>query len=73
MLDNFLRKVYINIGPLEVTGRWLLDIHNYFYRLVLEPREFIVWYEQFLFVCQQPDTMAGNICYFNRRISVVMR
>ena len=73
MFDYFLREIHIDIGPIEVSGRRFLNIHNYFYRLVLEPREFVVRHKQLLVMRQQPDSMTGYICDLNRRSSVAMR
>jgi len=73
MLDDFLREIHVDIWPIEVPRRRFLNIQNYFYRLILEPRKFVVWHKELVVVRQQPDSMTGNICYFNRRRSVAMR
>jgi hypothetical protein len=72
MLDDLFREIDIDVRPVEVARRLLLNIHDYLYRLILEPREFVIWHEQLLIVRQQPNSMSGNVRYLNYQSSVAM-
>lgn len=52
VFDNFLCEIHVDIGPIEVARRRLLNIHDYFYGLILEPRKLVIRHEQLLVMCQ---------------------
>lgn len=45
MLYDFLREIHVDIGPIEMLWRKLLNIQNYLYRLILELWKLVVWHE----------------------------
>ena len=57
MNDAFKAQINVKIRPVEMSGRHFLNIDDAADRRIFEPREFIVWHEEFLIGCQQPNAM----------------
>ena len=57
MNDAFKAQINVKIRSVEMSGRHFLNIDDAADRRIFEPREFIVWHEEFLIGCQQPNAM----------------
>ena len=57
MIDNFLGRININTGPLEIPGRLPLHMEDGLTRLALEPREIFARHERVLVAGQYPHAV----------------
>ena len=67
MFNDLRGEIDIQIGPVEVAGRWLFDIDDLAHRDILEPGKILIRHEHFPVSGQKPDAVAGDIGDFNRR------
>ena len=73
MLDNFLRQVYVKIGPIKVARGLFLNIHNRADRLLLKPGETVVRHKKLTVMCQKSHAMCRDIRHLNCRNAVSTR
>ena len=66
MLYDLRSKVDIQIGPIEVTGRWFFDIEDLAHWYILEPWEVLVRHKVLLVSCQKPHAVTGDVRNLNR-------
>ena len=55
MLYDFFRQINVQIRPIEMTGRELLNVENRFYRLITKPRKIGIRKEQLFSMSKKPD------------------
>ena len=67
VLDGFYAQIYIQIRPVEVPGRRLLNLENVPNRNLFEPREILIRKKKFLLTDEKPYPMSRYIGYFNAR------
>ena len=65
MSDGFYAQIYIQIRPIEVAGRRLLNLEDVPNRNLFEPREILIRKKKFLLTYEKPYPMSRYIGYFN--------
>jgi hypothetical protein len=65
MFDRFNRQVDVEIGPVEVIGRWPKDIDDLADRCFGKPRKLFEGHEEIPGIEVEPETVPGDACYFN--------
>ena len=67
VFDGFYTQIYIQIRPIEVPGRRLLNVKNVPNRNFFEPREILIREKKFPLTDEKPYSMSRYIGYFNLR------
>ena len=67
MLDRFYTQIYIQIWPIEVPRRRLLNSEDVPNRNLFEPREILIRKKKFPLTDEKPYPMSRYIGYFNVR------
>ena len=71
LFDGFYTQIYIQIWPIEVPGRWLLNSEDAPNRNLFEPREILIRKKKFPLTDEQPYPMSRYIGYFNAQSNFV--
>ena len=67
MFDGFYTQIYVQIRPIEVPRRRLLNSEDVPNRNLFEPREIFIRKKKFPLTNEQPYPMSRDIGYFNVR------